>query len=165
MGFEARGRAERNRNLLFFFSKNKAMAVNILPESCVMVQINQTGQNGWATPSSSMLHSDPWMNAWKSSKFSHFYQGRWGRWHTMLMTSCLAPDVNREERKCKMEISPQASEILDTEGEHKVATLNTLRFHKIKGKRRQGKILCNSDLKFQVQATENRYHKLNIHAL
>lgn len=81
------------------------------------------------------------------------------------MTSCLAPDVNREERKCKMDISPQASEILDTEGEHEVANLNTLRFHKIKGSRRQGKTLCNSELKFQVQATENRYLELNVHSL
>lgn len=75
------------------------------------------------------------------------------------MTSCLAPDVNREERKYKMDISPQASEVLDTEGEQEAANLNILRFHKIKGKRRQGKTLCNSELKFQVQATENRYHK------
>lgn len=64
-----------------------------------------------------------------------------------------------------MDISPQASEILSTEGEHKVVNLNTLRFHKIKGKRRQCKTLCNSELKFQVQATENRHHKLNFHAL
>lgn len=64
-----------------------------------------------------------------------------------------------------MDISPQASEMLDTEGEHKVVNLDTVRFHKIKGRRRQGKTLCNSELKFQIQATENRYHKLNIHAL
>lgn len=81
------------------------------------------------------------------------------------MTSCLIPDVNREERKCKMDISPEASEILDAEREHKAANLNTLRFHKIKGKRRQGKTLCNSELKIQVWAKENRYHKLNIHDL
>ena len=36
---------------------------------------------------------------WASSKFPYFYQGRWGRWHTILMTSCLAPDVNKEGRQ------------------------------------------------------------------
>lgn len=80
------------------------------------------------------------------------------------MTSCLAPDVNKEGRKCKMDISPQARVILNTEGEHEVANLNTLRFNKIKDKKKQSKTLGNSERKLQFQATENGHLDLNIHA-
>lgn len=77
------------------------------------------------------------------------------------MTSCLVPDVNKEGRKCKIDISPQARAVLNIEGEHEAANLSTLRFNKIEDKKKQGETLGDPERKLQVQATENLYLELN----
>jgi len=63
-----------------------------------------------------------------------------------------------------MSISPQARVIFNTEGEHEVANLNTLRFGEMKDRKKEGKTLGHSEQKFQVQATENGHLELNIRA-